>query len=1245
MRRRLVLLALLFPLAALAQEESDKDFLTRLLERSLSGSGRQVEIDGFAGALSSEARFDRLTVSDAQGEWLVIEGGRLNWDRGALVTGRVDIDRLAAEVVQLIRWPVASTDPIKPEATAFALPDLPVSVDVGALNVERISIAEGIAGEPVEMSLSGALALGGGEGSAQLLSQRIDGGSGAFALEASYSNESRILKAFLDLDEGEGGLAAKALGIAGTPALHLTLGGEAPIEAFAATLALDTDGVRRLEGRIAFGLGEEAQYDLALSGDISALFLPEYRPFFGQKVELTTSAMRRSTGQLVLSDLSLSSRSLVFKGSARLTSSGWPERFDLEGRLADPEGAPVLLPLSGPATTVASADLSLAYDAGKGDLWSATLHADDIGRPGFSATTALIEGSGTITQGEDEAPRRFDGTIAYRAAGVAFSDQQLSAALGEQLGGGVQLSHVDGRPFRIRSLTLEGPGIGLSANADISGAGEDFMVRTDASFDIESLERFSLLTGRDLSGAARATLGGNIQPTDLSFNLWLNAETNGLAVGLANLDPLLTGRAAGSARLIRDGAGARVEGLNVQGGAFAAKGALSLTSQSLEADLRLDLADLALVVPGVDGPATFEIIARREPDGATSLALSAAGAGEELALTGQISADAPREFRGTAKASSRDLSRISSLAGIQIGGQADATINGRATLDFSDFAIAAEATTSNLELATDILNPLLAGAGKIQAVVERREGTAIFVPSLSAETANLSLSGRFTLMTDGPKAEFSTRIADMGLIASDFAGPLEATGIATHSDDGLWRLQSASLSGPGGLQADIGGSVSEDLVADLRLSGALPLGLLNQILEPRRAAGMVRFDLGLLGRLDSNILGGLSGTLSLAEGRLADPLLGQSIEGLSGAASFEGGRARIDLSGTSPAGGDARLSGVVGLSAPISADLGLQLSGWVLRDPALYQTTLDGAVGISGPLTGGALISGEVRLGTTELRVPSSSISAAGDIPEITHIGASPNITETLARAGLNKAANTGGGRGVPYDLNIRILAPEQVFVRGRGLDAELGGALTLGGSTADIAPVGRLDLIRGRLDILQQRFDLTQGSADIGGDLMPEIQLAATTTARSGTIVNLSVEGSLDSPDFVLSSTPDLPQDEIISQLLFGRGIDQISPLQAVQLASAVATLAGRGGAGLVDKLRQRFGLDDLDISSNPEGDTTFRVGKYFGENLYSDVAVSSGGQSELSLNLDLSETLTAKGSIDSEGQTSLGIFFERDY
>ena len=160
MRRLLLLLVLLLPFTALAQEETDKDFLTRLLERSLSGGGRQVEIEGFSGALSSEARFERLTVSDTQGEWLVIEGGRLNWDRGALVTGRVDIDRLVADVVHLIRWPVASTDPIKPEATPFALPDLPVSVDVGALNVERISIAEGIAGEHVDLSLSGALALG-----------------------------------------------------------------------------------------------------------------------------------------------------------------------------------------------------------------------------------------------------------------------------------------------------------------------------------------------------------------------------------------------------------------------------------------------------------------------------------------------------------------------------------------------------------------------------------------------------------------------------------------------------------------------------------------------------------------------------------------------------------------------------------------------------------------------------------------------------------------------------------------------------------------------------------------------------------------------------------------------------------------------------------------------------------------------------------------------------------------------------
>ena len=57
----------LMPLAAVADSASDKDFLMSWLQDSLSGAGRVVTIDGFAGALSTQASLTQLTIADAQG--------------------------------------------------------------------------------------------------------------------------------------------------------------------------------------------------------------------------------------------------------------------------------------------------------------------------------------------------------------------------------------------------------------------------------------------------------------------------------------------------------------------------------------------------------------------------------------------------------------------------------------------------------------------------------------------------------------------------------------------------------------------------------------------------------------------------------------------------------------------------------------------------------------------------------------------------------------------------------------------------------------------------------------------------------------------------------------------------------------------------------------------------------------------------------------------------------------------------
>jgi len=276
-------------------------------------------------------------------------------------------------------------------------------------------------------------------------------------------------------------------------------------------------------------------------------------------------------------------------------------------------------------------------------------------------------------------------------------------------------------------------------------------------------------------------------------------------------------------------------------------------------------------------------------------------------------------------------------------------------------------------------------------------------------------------------------------------------------------------------------------------------------------------------------------------------------------------------------------------------------------------------------------------------------LTSIGDIPPITHIGADAGNLATRRRAGLLEegAASDPVARGpaeAGFGLDITVDAPGRIFVRGRGLDAELGGRLRLTGDTNNIISAGRFDLARGRLDILGKRFDLAEGTAQFQGGLVPYIRFVSTTSTQNGT-ASIIVEGPADAPEVSFESTPAGPQDEVLAQLLFGRNLAEISAFQALQLANAVATLAGRGGNGVVGNLRDRFGLDDLDVTTTDSGETALRVGKYLSDNVYTDVTAASDGTGEVSLNIDITPNLKGKATLGSDGNSSVGIFYEKDY
>jgi translocation and assembly module TamB len=359
-----------------------------------------------------------------------------------------------------------------------------------------------------------------------------------------------------------------------------------------------------------------------------------------------------------------------------------------------------------------------------------------------------------------------------------------------------------------------------------------------------------------------------------------------------------------------------------------------------------------------------------------------------------------------------------------------------------------------------------------------------------------------------------------------------------------------------------------------------------------------------------------------------------------------GGAAQINLAAQGNHGGSVDVAGRLGLTT-LDAAITATLNRFGVRDPDLYNTSVDGTVSLNGPIGRNLLVSGDLRLNETEIQVPSSGVSALGEIPPMDHLGATRPVMRTLDRAGIASAQDTAveiASGPSSTRLDLTLTAPGQVFVRGRGLDAELAGELRLTGPTSDIIPQGGFELVRGRLDILNQRFTLDEGRIQMSGSFDPVLRFVAETDANDITVMVI-LDGPASSPEISFSSSPELPEDEVLAQLLFGRNLSNLSALQALELANAVATLAGRGGIGLLSRLRDGFGLDDLDVTQTDDGGTAVRAGKYISDNIYSDVVVESGGRAEINLNLDVTSDITARGSVDNSGNSSLGVFFERDY
>ncbi|SEQ08875.1 autotransporter secretion inner membrane protein TamB [Faunimonas pinastri] len=522
-----------------------------------------------------------------------------------------------------------------------------------------------------------------------------------------------------------------------------------------------------------------------------------------------------------------------------------------------------------------------------------------------------------------------------------------------------------------------------------------------------------------------------------------------------------------------------------------------------------------------------------------------------------------------------------------------------------------------------------------------------FQPSLGA-TGTISGKAHVTGTAAAPAATYdaSWTGASVQAARSQGVGPLNIGANGRFNNGTLDTTVKAT--GAGGLTLNAQGSVAVKAGnrIDMRVNGAVPLTLANAAVADRGAAlkGILRIDATVRGTPAALQY---SGTVTADGASVVDPLSGITLNGLSLRASLNNDRLVLDrLTARSSPNGSLAASGTIGLRGDLPVNIRANSRGLRYSDGSLVVATFDSDLTLTGSVKRGMTAGGLVQLRRVEVTIP-EQLPGGSVAVQIEHRHTPPDVRKTIARAmpkSRPKRGNSAASASVPVALNLTVDAPSQIFVRGRGLDAELGGRLTLRGTTAAIVTEGQFELRRGRLDVLTQRISLDRGTITFQGDFDPMLDFSASTTGNNLTVTIL-ITGNASNPEVKFTSSPELPQDEVLAQLIFKRSLSDLSPFQVAQLAAAAAQLAGgNGGGGIIDQLRQSTGLDELDVTTDAQGNASLRAGRYINERTYLGVQQSAGGGSEVTVDLDITRNIKARAGAGND-DTSAGLFYEKEY
>ncbi|MGB7407532.1 MAG: translocation/assembly module TamB domain-containing protein [Pontixanthobacter sp.] len=583
-------------------------------------------------------------------------------------------------------------------------------------------------------------------------------------------------------------------------------------------------------------------------------------------------------------------------------------------------------------------------------------------------------------------------------------------------------------------------------------------------------------------------------------------------------------------------------------------------------------------------------------------------------------------------------------------------------------------------------------------IIPGADGYRLLPTRLDFGDGNIRVAGRFG---DGLKLQSRLDTIDLAILNA-FSPGLGIGGTATGSVDFLQagpnsfpsadarlrinnftRTTAVSVSKPvdvnfvGQLQS-VGGAAR----AIIRRRGNV-IGRMNASLTPlppgagpwterlmqARLGGGIRYNgpadalFSLAGQADQRLTGAL-GVAADFDGRLSSPELsgiirannltyenqtyGTRLTNIAMRGRFTGDRLEVERLTANAGDGTVAANGFVSLAADRGYPMNIAVT---MNDARLARSnaiaaTATGNLSLVKQANQAALLSGRIRLPETRYEIIRSG---AVEVPTLTGVRFKP--PQGRKRITGEEPATPSAGMFEQLRLDIALVAPEKLYVSGMGLESEWSADMRITGTSAAPRIAGGVDLIRGTLGFAGRSFELTEGSVQFTGgrQLDPLINLVASESIENVT-VNVNVSGNAFDPQIAFSSTPGLPQDEIISRILFGSSVANLSAIQAVQLAASLNSLSSTGGGGLnpLGKLRSATGVDRLRILGGDEASgrgTALAAGQYLTDDIYIEIITDGRGFTATQLEVALTPALSVLSQAGGTGGTNVNVRYQIDY